>query len=316
MGSIQRRDRNRWKARYRGPDGRERSRTFTTQQEAKDWLALQTVDIRRGDWVDPRLAQVAVGDWGRLWLDRKQVQVKPSTYESYRSLLETCVLPTWDRVPLASVTYLDVENWVVRLSRRLSASRVRKAHIVLAQILDAAVKDGRLSKNPARGVDLPRLPKHEHRYLTHEQVRALAAAFTALWSEQVTARGGALAKNPLRTIAEPVDYTPLLLVLAYCGLRFGEAAALKVEHVDLMRGRLRVAQSVSEINGRLIWGPPKTHAARSVGVPRFLRQILMEHTAGKAPADLVCPQPGGRGAEERELSAPHLGPSRDGCRIH
>ena len=77
--------------------------------------------------------------------------------------------------------------------------------MVLAGILDTAVKDGRLSKNPARDVDLPRLPSREHTYLNHAQVKALAEAAG--------------------------DYRPLILVLAYCGLRFGEAAALRVRNV-------------------------------------------------------------------------------------
>src|SRR4051812_6896660 len=140
MGSVQRRDRNRWKARYRGPDGKERSKMFTTQREANDWLALRTVDMRRGDWTDPRLAQVTVGDWGRIWLERKAVRAKPSTVEGYRSMLHTAVLPTWENVRLADVTYHDVDHWVARLSQRLGASTVRKAHGVLAQILDTAVK--------------------------------------------------------------------------------------------------------------------------------------------------------------------------------
>ena len=267
VGFVERRAKDRWKARYRGPDGRERARTFATSKEAHDFLAARTVDLRRGDWTDPKLGQITVGEWGRLWLDRKAARLKPSTAASYRSLLDTCVLPEWERVRLGDVTYHEVDGWVARLSQRLGASRVRKAHVVLSQILDAAVKDGRLSKNPARGVDLPRLPKREQRFLTQEQVHALAIAAG--------------------------DYKPMVLVLAYCGLRFGEAAALRVRNVDLMRGRIRVAGSVSEINGQLVWGTPKSHQARTVPLPRFLRDPLAEHMAGKGPEDLVFTSPDG-----------------------
>jgi len=266
MGSIQRRGK-RYKARYWAPDGKQRSRTFHTAQEAKDWLALNTVDMRRGDWTDPKLAQVTVGEWGRSWLERKATRLKPSTIESYRSLLNTCVLPEWERVRLGDVSHHNIDAWVARLSQRVGASRVRKAHVVLSQILDAAVKDGRLSKNPASGVDLPRLPKREQRFLTQPQVHALAHAAG--------------------------EYKPLVLVLAYCGLRFGEGAALRVRNVDLLRGRIRITQSVSEIGGEVVWGTPKSHASRMVPVPRFLRDILSEQMTGKTPEDLVFPSPEG-----------------------
>ena len=95
MGSIQKRDKHRWKARYRGPDGRERSKMFTTEREAKDWLASRTVDLRRGDWTDPKLAQVTVGAWGAVWLERKTVRLKPSTIASYESLFRSLILPDW-----------------------------------------------------------------------------------------------------------------------------------------------------------------------------------------------------------------------------
>jgi integrase len=267
MGSIQKRDRHRWRARYRGPDGRERSRTFSSERDAKDWLALQTVDMRRGDWTDPKLAQVTVGDWGRTWLERKAVRVKPTTLESYRLMFDNRILPDWEHVRLGDVTFHEVDSWVARLSQTLGAASVRKAHVVLAGILDTAVKDGRLSKNPARGVDLPRLPRHEHTYLNHAQVRALAEASG--------------------------DYRPLILVLAYCGLRFGEAAALRVSNVDPLRRRIRVAHSLTEVRGQVLLGTTKTHAARSVSIPGFLLAVLIEHMAGKGPDDLLFPAPNG-----------------------
>ncbi|MDN5804074.1 MAG: site-specific integrase, partial [Microlunatus sp.] len=79
----------------------------------------------------------------------------------------------------------------------------------------------------------------------------------------------------------------LILVLAFCGLRWGELAALRVGRVDLMRRRLTVAESVTEVRGRLVWGTPKSHQSRSVPVPRFVADLLAEVLAGKGADDLV-----------------------------
>lgn len=85
-----------------------------------------------------------------------------------------------------------------------------------------------------------------------------------------------------------------MLVLAYCGLRWSELAALKVICVDLLRRRLHIAEAVTEVNGgRVAWGTPKSHERRSVPLPRFLAEHLAEHLAGKAPDDLVFTAPGG-----------------------
>jgi integrase len=57
--------------------------------------------------------------------------------------------------------------------------------------------------------------------------------------------------------------------------------------LDLLRRRLVVAETLSEVNGHLMWGTPKNHQARSVPVPGFLVDMLAEVTVGGAPADLV-----------------------------
>jgi integrase len=86
----------------------------------------------------------------------------------------------------------------------------------------------------------------------------------------------------------------VVLVLAYCGLRWSEVAGLKVGRVDLLRRRLDVAEAVTAVNGaRLVWGTPKTHETRSVPLPRFLVDDLAVHLAGKAPDDLVFTAPDG-----------------------
>ena len=53
MAHIQKRGPSNYKARYRGPDGRERAKTFTRKGDAERWLAAIEVEKSRGNWVDP-----------------------------------------------------------------------------------------------------------------------------------------------------------------------------------------------------------------------------------------------------------------------
>src|SRR5690242_1191502 len=92
----------------------------------------------------------------------------------------------------------------------------------------------------------------------------------------------------------------VVLLLAYCGLRWGELAALRVGRVDLMRRRVTVAEALTEVRGRLVWGMPKSHQVRSVPIPRFLVDELMAHLAGRDPDALVFLGP--RGGVLRNLN--------------
>jgi len=159
------------------------------------------------------------------------------------------------------VTYTDVKEWVSRLARTRGPATVRRAHNVLSMVLADAVRDGRLVKNPAEGVPLPRKLRKQRTYLTHGQVHTLAACAD--------------------------DFGAVVLVLAYTGLRWGELAALKVGRVDTAKRRIDVVENVVDIGGHLTWGTPKTHESRSVPFPPFLVPLFEEPTSGKGPDGLV-----------------------------
>jgi integrase len=131
-------------------------------------------------------------------------------------------------------------------------------------VLRYAVKAKHLPANPADGIELPRKPEVEQRYLTHEQLHRLAVA-----------------SGRFRTF---------ILVLGYCGLRFGEAAALRVGDVNLSSRRIRVRRSVTAVTGRgLVEGPTKNHSARTVPVPKFLAPLIATEIGKRGDDDLLFP---------------------------
>jgi integrase len=95
----------------------------------------------------------------------------------------------------------------------------------------------------------------------------------------------AAVEYPIPEIGE--QYRVLILVLGFCGLRWGEAAGLKVRRLDLLRRRLMVAETLSEVGGRLVWGTPKNHQARSVPIPNFLVDLLAQVVRDLPPDALV-----------------------------
>ena len=74
---------------------------------------------------------------------------------------------------------------------------------------------------------------------------------------------------------------------------FGEMAALRVRHLDLMRRRSVITESVTEVRGRAVFSTPKTHQSRSVPIPRFVVDDLAAHVAGRASDEFVFSAPRG-----------------------
>ena len=112
--SVVKRPSGKWRARYRDASGKEHARHFDRKVDAERWLASVRAALARGEWVDPALSRVTVGEWATRWLD-DQVQLKPSTRQRYAGLLRMQVLPVWEQVPLSAVTHADVGEWVRRM---------------------------------------------------------------------------------------------------------------------------------------------------------------------------------------------------------
>ncbi|MGY1669529.1 tyrosine-type recombinase/integrase [Geodermatophilus sp. SYSU D00710] len=278
MASIAKRADGQWRARYRDATGREHARHFRRKVDAQRWLDGVTTAIETGAYVDPRAGRITVDEWAGRWL-HSQAHLKPTTLARYRGILHGHLLPKWADRQLATLSHAEIQTWVAdQRSAGMAAATVRKHFRVLSLVLDLAVRDGRLSRNPCTGVNLPRAEQVRRRYLTHRQVHLLAAE---------TARPKAGTRLPYREREVMDSYRLVVLVLAYCGLRWGELAALKVSRIYLTRRRLEVVESVVEVNGALVWGVPKGYERRSVPVPAFLLEELRRHLDGRGPDDLL-----------------------------
>lgn len=164
-----------WIARYVAPDGKERSRSFTRKVDAERFLASTEAGKLRGEWTDPALAKMRLDEWSERWLASVRPTLKPKTAETYASLLRSRILPGLGAFPIGAVRPSDVAEWLARMQADgLSPSRIRQAHVVLSQMLDAAALDGRIVRNPADGARLPRLVRREAAYLTPEIVERIA----------------------------------------------------------------------------------------------------------------------------------------------
>ncbi|MFE3447058.1 tyrosine-type recombinase/integrase [Nocardia sp. NPDC059180] len=277
--------RKRWRARYVDPNGVERSRSFDTKVAAQNYLDSEvTTKVTTGAWVDPDRSGVLFGVAAEKWFATKKFR-KPKTVAGYRSLLDTVVLPRWESVPLRDIEFEDIQEWVVSLSdsgstrfegRGLSASRVIQSYQVLGQILRFAVKSKRLASNPAEDIELPSMMAGERPYLTHLQVLQVAMAAGR--------------------------FRPLVLTLAYTGIRFGEATALRVMDVDLEARRIRVARSATYVRGAgTILTDTKNHTARAVPIPEILAKELANLMKGRRLDALVFPSRKGGYLESTEF---------------
>jgi integrase len=273
MAHIERRTRSgkiSYRARYRDPAGRERSKSFSRKVDAERWLAEIEHAKTRGSWTDPALGKVRFSNWLTAWW-ATTTNLRPTTRARDETLLRLYAVPRFGDMPLAAISQLEVRAWVADLSARgFAPATVTKAYQLLGKVMAAAVDAGYLARTPCRKVPLPKVERDEMQFLTPTEIVTLAEAIRP-------------------------TYRALVFVGAYGGLRIGELAGLRRGRVDLLRGTVSVAEIITEVSGRLHFGPPKTRASRrTVGLPRFVVRELAGHLHGNtAPDDHVFTAPEG-----------------------
>lgn len=263
-----------YRVRYRTPDNRQTDkRGFTTKRDAERFANAVEVAKMRGEYVAPTLGKVTVGELGPAWLHRQRGHMKPSGFRAYDSAWRVHVAPRWSDTRIASIRFSEVQSWVSEMSTQRGAIIVRTAHQVLRRILDDAVRDRMLASNPATGVKLPPRVARQNVYLLAEQLDRLAK--------------------------ESGRYRGLVLLLGVGGLRWSEAAALRVSDIDFLRRRITLFRNAVRVGQEFVVGTLKSGKSRTVVLPQFVIDELAVTAEGKDRDDLLWPS-----AKGGYLSAP------------
>jgi hypothetical protein len=161
MGSIDRR-RGKYIARWRDPDGRQRSESFDRAGDAKRHLSETEAQINRGTWIDPAAGKLTVREYSTTWL--AGLASDPLTREGIDARWRTHINPMLGTVPLAALKPSRVQQWVAALKRSgLAAGTVRNILTDLSAALNAAVDDRLIPSNPcaSKSVTAPRTEKRK-----------------------------------------------------------------------------------------------------------------------------------------------------------
>ncbi|WP_098017130.1 tyrosine-type recombinase/integrase [Streptomyces sp. b62] len=259
FGSVRKLPSGRFQARYPGPDGLMRSapETFPTQTDADRWLVRKEAEILDGRWKNPD-DKVLFGVYADAWF--KERDYAATTRERNGSALRLHVLPTFANVVLSEITTPQIRRWRAGLLESgVGEPTVTKAYQILRAIMNTAVDDEVIQRNPCRIKGAGAAKTAERPFLEVTEVFQLADAV-------------------------PARFRVFILLAAFTGLRFGELAALQRHDVDLERRTVAVRRALAETrsDGILVKAPKSAAGVRTVAFPASLTESLAAHLAAYA----------------------------------
>jgi integrase len=152
FGTVRQLASRRFQARYRGPDGvlRPADTTFVTKTDAEVWLTRKEAEILDDDWIDPNAGAVLLSEYGSTWIDERP-GLRPKTVTLYRYLLRTHITPHFRTATISAITLPAVRRWRKKLlDTGVSPVTAAKAYRLLRAVLNTAVDDGLIRRNPCR----------------------------------------------------------------------------------------------------------------------------------------------------------------------
>ncbi|NUV83381.1 site-specific integrase [Streptomyces sp. CAI-155] len=258
----------RYRARYIGPDGTEKSKSFPDRQKrlAENWLTNVASDMSRGQYIDPRAARVTFKSYAEKWLKAHSADVSSQIVTEQRLRLHA--FPILGSRPLDSFRPEHLRDLVnaLEVNPGVSGAYARNIYGDVRAVLSAAVDDGLLSRNPCSAKSVRR-PSVERRRVTPwlpSQVKAVRRAL-------------------------PERYRAMVDTGAGCGLRQGEIVGLAEDAVDFEAGTLRVVRQVKLIQGKAVFAPPKCGKERDVPLPFSVAEALRAHIANCKPVEVTLP---------------------------
>jgi integrase len=222
----------------------QRTKTYDRLADAKEFQGQmrdpgQAARMRRK--VKGRLP---LSDYFPAWLEGKR-RLRESTRRRYLDIGRIYIEPSrFGRMMVSDIEHADVKDWISELvAKGVPAPTIDKAHRTLRACLSSAVADGLADANAASRVETPTQDRRDPFFLSAKQVDAVAS--------EVPDRDRAL-----------------VYFLAYTGARMGEATALRVKNLDLLRKRVTIAESAPEVGGKKL-EPGKTKSGEIRTVPIF-----------------------------------------------
>ncbi|MCW2539643.1 MAG: site-specific integrase [Frankiales bacterium] len=266
----------RFQASYLGPNGARRvaPSTFATKGDADIWLTVVRASIIAGNWRDPEAGRQFFGQYAQTWIAQRP-GLRPRTIDLYEWLYGRHLETTFSRVALEDMTPVLVRDWYHQLSvDGVSQSMRAKAYRLLRAVLNTAVDDGTIDRNPCRIRSGGKEGAGERPTLSIEQVFALCEAV-------------------------PPRFATFIALKTFGSLRWGEITALRCSDVDLATGVLFVhAAWVERSTGAMELGPPKSPASiRAIALPLPVVDMLRQHLAAfveDGPDPLIFTGPSGR----------------------
>lgn len=218
------------------------------KRDALDKATAAQARVLRGEAATS--SNIKISTWADKWFEVYASALSPRTVDNYREVLKNQVKAYLGDLTLKSLKASDIMGMLTDLAKKgKSKSLVSRAKILTNAMLEAAVDDDLLIKNPCRKIKLPAMQGSKEK-----------EPFTAEEKE------GIYSFIPhYLTLSKPhhphrVGY--MIEILLKTGMRQEELLALQWKHINFKKNQIQIRQAVSLKDGSPVIKDPKSFKSK------------------------------------------------------
>ena len=173
MSRIYKRGKN-WYIDFEYKDKRYRKSLATASKQIAE-LALKDTDVKiareRSDFAQSK--EISFRDFSKKFLEWYEVQNAEKSFQDYRNLFFSTIVPFFDQINLTDITVEMIEKYKSVRIKRIAPSTLNKELIALRHVFNKAKLWGYMNQNPAMEVKKLRVKQKSFRFLTLEEIDVL-----------------------------------------------------------------------------------------------------------------------------------------------
>ena len=225
-------------------------KTFHSKREAQAYISQSIADYTRGLYIEP--SKLTVAQLCEEWAKCHFISVKDSTKRGYTVNMNCHIIPNLGNILVQQLTSRHIQRMVNEMNDKgLSSRTIRYVMTNLNQILNYAVNNDVIVKNPAKGVVLPKQEKYHHETYDKDELKKLLIC------------------------SANTSFEAPIMIEAFTGLRRGELLALKWEDIDFVKKVIEVKRNlVCETGNNFVTTPKTQSGQRRIVIPDELVNYL------------------------------------------
>ena len=262
MGTVRQRSDGRWEGRYTAPDGKQHSVYGKTAAACTAALRAAQREVDSGHWIEP--SKLTVSEWIDIWLKDYQAHTTARTLYVYSQTARLHIKPVIGQIKLARLSAMHVRRVINTMADKgLSPRYIHNAHGIMSIAFNAAVSDGIIKQNPAKGIKTPQRPKTKFNIIDRDKFGEFIEA------------------------AQKDANSNLLIFALLTGLRASELRGLTWSAVDLNNGTINVYRQITS-NTPYHFSPPKDGSARIIELSEQAIALLKKQKRDLAALQLAA----------------------------